>query len=164
MKEFWKSVNIWRSYWQEFSVLFLFETQCIIQQARTTQLHNSNCPSVHLSICLSVCPSTFKPVSRHMVADYIRSQPLIDCWLPPRLAIDDYDWVNYATAQSLTCLLGYERASAAPRCIACLVWMPQGAFTSSAANRQRFCFQLLVFRSRPVQLYDVIMYCFMGTL
>ena len=28
VKEFWKSVNIWGSYGQEFSVLFLFETQC----------------------------------------------------------------------------------------------------------------------------------------
>ena len=29
VKEFWKSVNIWGSYGQEFSVLF-FETQCIL--------------------------------------------------------------------------------------------------------------------------------------
>jgi len=29
VKEFWKSVNIWGSYGQEFSVLFFFETQCI---------------------------------------------------------------------------------------------------------------------------------------
>jgi len=30
VKEFWKSVNIWGSYGQEFSVLFFFETQCIL--------------------------------------------------------------------------------------------------------------------------------------
>jgi len=28
MKEFWKSVNIWRSYEQEFNVLF-FDSRCI---------------------------------------------------------------------------------------------------------------------------------------
>ena len=30
VKEFWKSVNIWGSYGQQFSVLFFFETQCIM--------------------------------------------------------------------------------------------------------------------------------------
>jgi len=30
VKEFWKSVNIWGSYGQEFGVLFFFETQCTL--------------------------------------------------------------------------------------------------------------------------------------
>ena len=30
VKEFWKSVNIWGSYGQEFGVLFFSETQCIL--------------------------------------------------------------------------------------------------------------------------------------
>jgi len=28
LKEFWKLVNIWWSYWQEFGVLFFFDSQC----------------------------------------------------------------------------------------------------------------------------------------
>ena len=30
LKEFWKSVNIWGSYGQEFNVLFFIDSQCIV--------------------------------------------------------------------------------------------------------------------------------------
>ena len=43
VKKFWKSVNIWGSYGQEFSVLF-FETQCITDSAIIlTALRINNC-------------------------------------------------------------------------------------------------------------------------
>ena len=106
----------------------------VIQQATTTQLHNNNSLSVHLSVYLSFYPQTFK--SLHVGCCYFRLQLLTDCWLPQWLAVDYCRLLKTdltsISAQLLTCSLGLREAhqpGSIPSRTACLVWMPQGAFT-----------------------------------
>ena len=68
VKEFWKSVNIWGSYGQEFSVLFFFETQCSSLSARISCVEiSSSC-----FFCLSLACRREKTVFPRMPAKPVR--------------------------------------------------------------------------------------------
>ena len=77
VKEFWKSVNIWGSYGQEFGVLF-FETQCISDWRHFSDFHISQ---GSIATCLS-CGGIFK----HEFAANLLPSP----WVKKSLKIGSY--------------------------------------------------------------------------